>query len=225
MSVAQFFDGINGDYTATIERCFPRYREMLCGLIDYLPREQPVRSILEIGCGTGNLSVLIAQRFPDANLQVLDISAESLQVCRARLEKRDRTHFQCQDIREADFPAGEFDLVISSIAIHHLRCDEKQDLFRACFQWLAESGVLAFADQFRGSKPALYALHIENWKQISLAAGSTEEEFAMWMEHQRDHDHHDTLVDQLAWLSQAGFTSIDCVWRYLLWASVLAFKQ
>lgn len=224
-SVSQFFDALNPDYAAAIERCFPRYREMLCSLIEYLPREREYGAILEIGCGTGNLSLLLAQQFPAAELHVLDISGESLGVCRQRLASRERTHFHEQDITAAVFPATSYDLVISSIALHHLRSPAKRDLFQNCFGWLTPAGVFAYADQFRGSTPEIYALHIEKWKQMSLAAGSTEAEFAMWMDHQREHDHHDTLVEQLEWLSAAGFTELDCVWRSLLWCTVIAFKQ
>ncbi len=223
-SVAEFFDEMNQDYTATIERCFPRYREMLCSLVDYLPRDRDFRSILEIGCGTGNLSMLLAQQFPTAELHCLDLSGESLDVCRERFGSNQQIHFQHQDICQADFPGGMFDLVVSSITIHHLRSPEKRELFQRCFQWLTPAGVFAYADQFRGSTPELYARHIDNWKQMSLTAGSTEDEFAMWMEHQREHDHHDTLTDQLEWLTQAGFIAPDCVWRCFLWCAVLAFK-
>ncbi len=225
-SVAEFFDALNRDYSATIERCFPRYREMLCSLIDYLPRSQPqYQSILEIGCGTGNLSVLLSQQFPSAQLTVLDLSTESLDVCRRRLAGHANVQALHQDVRLADFPAQSFDLVISSITIHHLRSADKREFFRQCYHWLTPSGVFAFADQFRGSTPELYARHIDNWKQSSLAAGSTEEEFAMWMTHQREHDHHDTLVEQLSWLDEAGFSQPDCVWRCFLWCVVLAFKE
>ncbi len=224
-SVAEFFDAMNRDYTATIERCFPRYREMLCSLVDYLPRkEKQYQSILEIGCGTGNLSVLLSKEFPSANLHVLDLSGESLDVCRTRLQGHSQVQTLHRDIRQAEFPAQSFDLVISSIAIHHLNSAEKRDLFARCYEWLTPSGVFAFADQFRGSTPEIYARHIDHWKQASLAAGSSEDEFEMWMQHQREHDHHDTLVEQLAWLAEAGFSKPDCVWRCFLWCGVLAHK-
>ena len=54
--VGTFFDTLTDGYTATIERCFPRYREMLWALLNYLPQGRSFESILELGCGTGNLS-------------------------------------------------------------------------------------------------------------------------------------------------------------------------
>jgi len=78
-SVEQFFDALTDDYTATIERCFPRYREMLWALLDYLPRKRSPSAILELGCGTGNLSELRANRFPTASLRLVDLSGESIE--------------------------------------------------------------------------------------------------------------------------------------------------
>lgn len=223
-SVGVFFDVLAAEYTETVERCFHRYREMLWALLDYLPAQQtahrPVSHILELGCGTGNLTVLIAEKFPDAAITTVDVSSESIQACRERLDPQRSIEFLDADIRELDFESQRFDLILSSITIHHLVAAEKQAFFRRCFDWLHAGGVFAFADQFRGATDELYAKHIANWKAFSLSAGGTEQEYAMWMEHQRAHDHHDTLLDQLEWLRQSGFENLDCVWRHLLWAVV-----
>ena len=221
--VADFFDALSRDYTAVIERCFPRYREMLWALLDYLPQDRDFGSILELGAGTGNLSVLLKEAFPAASLRFVDISKDSLDVCRDRLGAG-RFAFEEQDFRRLDYPPDSFDLVISSISIHHLTSPEKQVLFGNIYDWLKPWGMFSFADQFRGATDDLYARHIRNWKAESLRAGSTEEEFEMWMDHQEEHDHHDPLKDQMDWLSGAGFDIVDCPWRYLLWSVLQARK-
>jgi tRNA (cmo5U34)-methyltransferase len=93
-------------------------------------------------------------------------------------------------------------------------------LFHKCRRWLRPGGVFCFADQFCGVAEDVYQKHIANWRQLSMEAGSTEEEWQMWVEHQKAHDYHDPLPEELAWITQAGFNDVDCVWRYLLWAVV-----
>ena len=44
----------------------------------------------------------------------------------------------------------------------------------------------------------------------------SDEEWQMWMEHQRSHDHHASIRAHLARLERAGFAVADCVWRYAL---------
>ncbi len=222
-SVGRFFDSLTDDYTSTIERCFPRYREMLWALLDYLPANMQVESILELGTGTGNLTGLLAERYPDAIITAVDVSADSLDACRSRLGE-DRVTYQQQDFRNLDYAADAFDLVASSISVHHLTAEEKQRLFGCIYRWLRPGGVFAYCDQHAGATDDLYQRHIENWNRVSKQAGSTAEEWEMWMQHQRQHDHHDILGDQMRWLSEAGFHVVDCPWRYLLWTVLQARK-
>jgi tRNA (cmo5U34)-methyltransferase len=223
-SVAEFFNSLTAQYAAAIERCFPRYREMLWALLEYLPADLKVDRIMELGCGTGNLSVLIAERFPEATIDLIDLSAESLQVCQRRMQDAARYQFRTSDFRSLDDQQGSFDLILSSIAIHHLTSIEKQKLFATLFRMLRPGGVFAYADQHAGATPSIIKRHHQYWHEISRAAGSTEDEWELWMAHQRDHDHHDTVIDQIDWLRNTGFQRVDCTWRYLLWTVLQAEK-
>jgi len=222
--VGLFFDALSDDYTKAIERCFPRYREMLWALVDYLPADRSFGSVLELGCGTGNLSVAIHDAFPKASLRVVDLSQNSLDLCQTRLETCDGLVCEQNDFGTVEYSKGSFDLVVSSIAIHHLDSSAKQSLLKRIHDWLTEDGVLCFADQCAGANEELNTRHMENWKQLSIKAGSSETEWDMWMQHQAECDHHDTLPDQLDWLRDAGFTTIDCPWRFLLWTVIQASK-
>lgn len=222
-SVGHFFDGLTDEYTDTIVRCFPRYPEMLWAVLDYLPEGRRFHSVLELGCGTGNLSVLLRKAFPEASLHVVDISGESLNVCRSRLAG-DNVVCDQQDFSSVDYGRGSFDLVVSSIAVHHLDSSGKQSLFGRVHDWLTDDGIFCFADQCAGTTDDIYARHIANWKELSLSAGATEAEWDMWMQHQSEHDYHDPLPDQLTWLTDAGFPIVDCSWRYLLWSVIQARK-
>ena len=223
-SVGLFFDALIDDYTATIERCFPRYWEMLWGVLDYVPSDRRFDSILELGCGTGNLSALVNQDFPAARLRIVDLSEESLAVCRSRFKSDERIVYQKDDFRNLRYELSSFDFIVSSISIHHLTPSEKRSLFANVYGWLKPDGIFAFADQCAGATDDLYARHIENWKEQSFQAGSTDDQWNMWMQHQADHDHHDTLIDQIDWLREAGFSVVDCPWRYLLWSVIQARK-
>lgn len=221
-TVGGFFDRLSDDYTAAIQRCFPRYSEMLGALLSYVPDTWRPTRVLELGCGTGNLSVMLAESFPQAQFCFVDLSSESLDVLRQRLGASVDYQLNVHDIRHLDFAAGSFDWITSSIAIHHLTSVEKRALFQRAQRWLRPGGIFSFADQFRGATAAVNSQHMAQWQLISKQAGATAEEWIMWMAHQDAHDHHDTLADQMLWLSEAGFRHVDCVWRYLLWTVVRA---
>ncbi|GAB5406956.1 MAG: hypothetical protein Aurels2KO_51870 [Aureliella sp.] len=221
----EFFDEIADCYNQTIHRCFPRYDEMLTSVLDYTPPGIQPKRILELGAGTGNLSQRILTRFPDAELHLVDLSQQSLDVCREQIGSGagdlGNVHFHCGDMAEIAFEPGQFDLVYSSIAIHHLTSAKKRQLFSNCRRWLSLEGAMVFADQCRGATQASYDKHIELWKQLSMRAGTTDQEWDSWMVHQRDHDHHETLDALRKYSTDEGFASFDLVWRYLLWSVIV----
>ena len=83
----QFFESMVGEYNHAIELCVPRYDEMLWAIMYYLPSCWKPVNILELGCGSGNLSELVAQTFPHAKLCLIDQSEKFLSSCSSRLRK------------------------------------------------------------------------------------------------------------------------------------------
>ncbi|MEQ8764525.1 MAG: class I SAM-dependent methyltransferase [Planctomycetota bacterium] len=222
----EFFDRISARYTSAIERCVPRYREMLWALLYYLPDELAApRRVLELGCGSGNLSLLLRAKFPGAELTLVDASGQLLEECRGRLAESEGLDFRQEDFRELAFEPGHFDLAISSISLHHLKDDEKSRLFARLHEWLRPGGCWTYSDQFAGETPELYEKHLSEWERQSRALGATDEEWIDWMRHQREADHHAPLRAQLRWMESAGFVSLDCPWRHLLWTIVQGRKR
>lgn len=80
--------------------------------------------ILELGCGTGNYTALLRERFKDARIKALDISEEMIKVAQNKLKDQD-VEFTVADA-EKIIPAEDFDLITSN----------------ACFQWLSDLGKL-----------------------------------------------------------------------------------
>lgn len=75
--------------------------------------------ILELGCGTGNYTLLLADKFNNARIQAVDISARMIELARAKLQNRN-IEFCVGDAEKVDLRSG-FDMVTSN----------------ACFQWFS----------------------------------------------------------------------------------------
>ena len=222
-STEEFYDELASSYNEIIYRCAPRYEEMQMTMVDYVPSDlQPLR-ILDLGCGTGNLTLRVLETFQEAEVVALDLSAEILDVCRRQCGT-DRVSYLQQDFHSLDLPDAECDLVVSSIAIHHVDDPAKQRLFNDVYASLHPDGVFTFVDQFRGETPGIYRQHMKVWKQFADSKGIPPEEWEMWMEHQQQHDYHATLGQQIEWLRQTGFQQVDCLWKHVLWTLLTARK-
>ncbi len=224
-SVENFYDNLSREYTGLISKCVPRYGELLFNMFCYLPPDLRPERILDLGCGTGNLTEQIRLQFPDAEITAVDISAEILKECRSRFTGDQRIAYVQADFRNLPFEPGSFDLVMSSIAIHHIEDPDKSTLYRRLHTLLKPGGIFVFADQTRGITDDIYAKHMERWKEAAFRLGSTQENWDMWMAHQQAHDHHTPVVWHLDELRESGFQQVDVLWKNIMWLVAWARKQ
>ena len=201
----------------------PRYQEMLQNLTDYIPDDLSPKKILELGCGSGLLSEKMLEKYPDAEFYLVDLSGDILKQCQSNLNNPDNAEFIQANINDLEFENDSFDLVYSSIAIHHVKNEEMKKLFEKVFQWLSSDGVFIYADQTRGITDEIYKKHIARWEKASEELGVNQTEWNEWMEHQNSHDFHVDIETQLLYLKEAGFPLRDIIWRNLLW--VIYFSQ
>lgn len=118
---------------------------------------KPAR-ILEIGCGTGGLSLHLARLFSDAELVVTDIALPMLDLCQQRLGKR--ASFR---LMNGEWPAaelGKFDLIVSSLAMQWF--DDLPGSISRLANMLKPGGRLAFAILGRENFPEWRALLAEH---------------------------------------------------------------
>ncbi|MBI4563989.1 MAG: methyltransferase domain-containing protein [Planctomycetes bacterium] len=206
------------EYDSLIRRAVPRYDEMMERLMDYLPPR--AASILELGCGTGNLTLRIAKKYPEARLVLVDAAPEMLALTEARLAPR-RATFVAARFEDVDFEPESFDLIISSISLHHVR--DKASLYRVLRRLLRTNGTLRFADQLRGGTEANHALNWERWLEFCRLPGNcTRAEVRSLLDHAAAHDHYTPLAEHFRLLEQAGFANVDCVWRNWIWGVITA---
>jgi tRNA (cmo5U34)-methyltransferase len=215
----EYFGSMAERYDSLVRRAVPRYDEMLARTVEYMP--PAARRVLELGCGTGNLSLAVAERYPEAELTLVDGAAEMLALARERLGPGRRVACVESGFEELQPEARAFDLLVSSISLHHVV--DKPALFRRLHAALEPGGFLVFSDQMRGRADAHHDLNLERMHAFWRLPGHlSAEEGASLDAHSDAHDHYASVPDQLAWLAAAGFREADCVWRHLMWGILTA---
>jgi tRNA (cmo5U34)-methyltransferase len=223
-STTEFFNQISEDYDDVIAKIVPVYREILWAMLYYLPQDFEPRQILELGCGTGNLTRLLVERWPNSQITAVDISPEMLQVIEKKINSRQVS------LKESSFEAlqvnpNEFDLVISSLAIHHVQNPAKQDLLVRIHDWLTPGGFFVMGDQVIATSQRIAKADMAYYETLVTTQGATEEELQQWREHRDSLDHYATLANFTLWLGKAGFIQWDLLWRYLFWSVIQAQKS
>lgn len=91
-------------------------------LFDVLRESQvPFRRILELGCGFGRITKLLAEQFPQASITALDLSPDQLANARAYCSGLDNIAFAQYDFYSGKpFPGLDYDLVVAiEVFLHH----------------------------------------------------------------------------------------------------------
>jgi tRNA (cmo5U34)-methyltransferase len=224
-----FFSDLGGvAYDTQIVRAVPPYHDMIGSLISsiYLPTHTPLR-VLELGCGTGNLSLSMASRFTQMSLTAVDLSQPMLDACAAKLADKVTTYTAIQsDFMAMDFEPDSFDVVVSSLALHHLSSGDKQALYGRIARWLGPGGLFRCADLCLGvPRNFVMADYWQRWQTWASHNGASVGEIAAWLNHCETMDHYDTILNHLTWLQDSGFTLVDCYWRTLFWTVFGGSKQ
>ncbi len=76
----------------------------------------PPGPVLEVGCGTGFLSELMLQEFPNREFTFTDISSEMVAFTKERLGNADRVSFDVLNVDEIENPEPTYSLIISNFA-------------------------------------------------------------------------------------------------------------
>ena len=108
--------------------------------------------VLDVGCGTGTLAIAARRPAgPAGEAHGIDPSAEMIAVAREKAAKAGvDAQFQTAVMEKLPFPDGHFDLVLSSLMLHHLPADVKRAGFAEVSRVLKPGGRFLAATVLSG---------------------------------------------------------------------------
>lgn len=218
-----------GEYDRFIELAAMNYRGALEAVLEAASWSPP-RRILELGAGTGTLTRLLLERFPEAHVTAVDGSVEML----AKASDKLRTFAGRARLEHAVFErilnegAGDgYDLIVSSFALHHMRHEDLPRFFVRLHDSLSPRGQLVVADYVLTPHPGLQRRYEGVWvdwrrRNMNAAFGVDQSREAAFAEHEEtkraEGDNPAQLQDLLAWMRGAGLQETECHWKYYCYA-------
>lgn len=102
--------------------------------------------ILEIGCGTGNLTTRVKHAHPAAEVIGSDPDPRALRLAQRKADRLSGIRFERGYAQQLPYTDGEFDRVLSSMMLHHLDDDAKPAAAAEIFRVLRPGGRLHLVD-------------------------------------------------------------------------------
>jgi tRNA (cmo5U34)-methyltransferase len=184
-------------------------------------------TIVELGAGDGVLASRVLARFPSCRYLALDGSGAMRRRLRASLARFGRRAAVGDFALESDewrtaLPQP-LRCVLASLVVHHLSAEGKKKLFRDLAARIEPGGALIVADLVEAAAPPVAGLFADQWDQTvrdqSVTAGTHRDAFDDFTADRWNYyrlevpdpvDQPSRLLDQLIWLREGGFHTVDC---------------
>jgi ubiquinone/menaquinone biosynthesis C-methylase UbiE len=105
------------------------------------------KRILDVGSGTGTMLLMIKQAYPNADVVGLDGDPQVLEIARAKARTLGlEIQFDHGMAFELPYPDESFDVVLTSMMLHHLLAEDKRRTAKEMYRMLRLGGRLLGAD-------------------------------------------------------------------------------
>jgi tRNA (cmo5U34)-methyltransferase len=181
------------------------------------------KMVLDLGCGDGIVTAAIADADPAISATLVDGSSDMLKKAEEKLAGLKNARFiqsSFQDLIHEDILEGDFDIIASSLAIHHLTMEEKASLFGKIYAHLKPGGRFVNIDVVLAPVEGLEGWYMRLWKdwiaERKKTLGITGGQFDDIIQQYKDAEENkpDTLDAQLDALRSIGFRDVDCYYKY-----------
>lgn len=91
---------------------------------------RPDHHVLEVGCGIGTVSSLLARQVPKGKVLAVDISPESISKAKKIWKNQQNLSFEVSDMSDFDKGDQQFDFFVFPDVLEHIPVDQHQALFQ-----------------------------------------------------------------------------------------------
>jgi ubiquinone/menaquinone biosynthesis C-methylase UbiE len=148
---------------------------------------QPKMRVLDLGCGTGTLTLMLKRAHPEADVTGLDGDPQVLDIARAKPGAAG-IKWDLGLASSLPYPDSAFDRVVTSLVIHHLNTDDKRLAFKEIYRVLKPGAELHVLD-FGAAHAFIPGLMTKYMRRLEQAA-----------------DNFDGLIARF--ITEAGFGSV-----------------
>jgi ubiquinone/menaquinone biosynthesis C-methylase UbiE len=189
--------------------------------------------IVELGCGTGSLTIRLLEEFDSAKVYAFDSDPSILLLAKKRLERfKDRVQIVQADITKMDWDEyNGADAAVSTTALHWLKIENLEAVYRQVYKSLHTGGIFLNADHSASLNNLIQKSWELNSEQMLEQSQSADDWGGFWQQYLSELGDEVKIERQkaigqwegceegmpLKWhfekLQQCGFKYVDCFWR------------
>lgn len=224
----EFNQAVTDCFDEMLERSIPQY-ETMRDLVTKIGRRylKINRAVVDIGCSNGlAVEPFVRENALDHTFYLFDVSQPMLEACGKRFGYQ--SHNENFFIQNYDITKGLPDmkacLVLSILTLQFTPIEYRQKIVQSIYDRLDKGGALILVEKVLGNTNEIDEMFVSEYYRLKSENAYTEEQIAA-----KRKSLEGVLVPITAeWneglLRSAGFSKVDCFWRYLNFAGLVAVK-
>ena len=226
-SAWRFDEEVAGVFDDMLCRSIPQYGEMRSCCIQLARNYRKIgTAVVDLGCSIGgSLRDLLDDTF-DCHYVAVDNSVPMINKIRELFKNHPNTHrlnIEHMDIRNS-YPDCETSVTLLILTLQFVPAEDRLKILRQVYNHTVPGGVVLLVEKVLGSSPGLDSIMIKNYHDFKHSHG-----YSWELIEAKQKSLEGVLIPQTAeWnmkqLSLAGFSEVDCFWRWMNFAGWIAVK-
>lgn len=190
---------------------------------------QPIRRVLDVGCGAGNNTIALLRRLgagTAVDCDLLDLASAMLARAKARVagETRGQVRLIQADFREAALAEGTYDVILAAAVLHHLRDEEDWErAFAKLYRLLRPGGSVWITDLVAHETAAVQTMMESRYGDYLERLGGAAYREAVFANIAAE-DSPRPVTYQLELLRRVGFSRVELLHKQTAFAAFGAIK-
>lgn len=225
----EFDESVTDAFDNMLSRSIPQYdvmREACFNLAcKFITEGTP---ILDIGCSRGEALSLLIDKYGAHNRFIgIDVSEPMLEAARHRFKGLMETSIVSilnHDLRKPGLPISNASVILSILTIQFTPIEYRLRILRDIYKTLIPGGAFIFVEKVLGNTAEINDFQVEEYYKLKAQNGYSQDSIE-----RKRLSLEGVLVPVTAemneqFLRSAGFTQIDCFWRWMNFAGWIAIK-
>jgi tRNA (cmo5U34)-methyltransferase len=184
------------------------------------------KNLLDVGCGAGNYTLKLLSKIQNMNCTLIDLSRPMLDKAVERITPKTngKIFFIQEDIRKAEIPENNFDLIVASAVFHHLRDGADWNaVFARMYSALKPGGCLFVSDLISQENNVLADYFWGKYADYLTETGG-KDYCKKVLDYCEKEDTPRSMVYQLEIMKKAGFQVVDILHKNICFGAYCGIK-
>ncbi|NWF66404.1 MAG: carboxy-S-adenosyl-L-methionine synthase CmoA [Campylobacterales bacterium] len=206
-------------------RSVPFYKDVINLTTDILVKNLHEGDIIyDLGCSTATTLIELQRKFAKP-LELIGIDNSIAMIERAKNKAKAynvNCNFICDDMFNIDFKKSN--VFISNYTIQFIRPMNREKLVKKIYDSLKPNGIFIFSEKIISEDKILHKQLIDIYYDFKKSQGYSEYEIAQKREALENVLIPYTLDENILMAKNAGFEHVECIFRWLNFATIICFK-